>query len=99
MHLLRQKEAMVVLFVYGTLMPVRVMELIRHWKLQEKEHAAVILQATPELEPQYVQLLESWEPIFSQTAQYTNQWLDDWVPYPSRLPSHIEQNVDALVDA
>jgi len=33
-----------VLFVYGTLMPIRVMELVRHWKLQEKEHAAVILQ-------------------------------------------------------
>ncbi|WP_369688948.1 Fe-Mn family superoxide dismutase [Bacillus sp. FJAT-26390] len=90
---------MVVLFVYGTLMPVRVMELVRHWKLQEKEHAAVILQATPELESQYVELLESWDPIFSQTAHYTNQWLDDWVPYPTRLPSHIEQTVDALVDA
>lgn len=87
------------LFVYGTLMPIRVMELIRHWKLQEKEHAAVIVQAAPELERQYVQLLKSWEPIFSQTALYTNQWLDEWLPFPSRLPSHVEQSVEALVDA
>jgi Fe-Mn family superoxide dismutase len=90
---------MVVLFVYGTLMPIRVMELIRHWKLQEKEHASVIVQAAPELERQYVQLLKSWEPIFSQTALYTNQWLDEWLPFPSRLPSHVEQSVEALVDA
>jgi len=88
-----------VLFVYGTLMPIRVMELIRHWKLQEKEHASVIVQAAPELERQYVQLLKSWEPIFSQTALYTNQWLDEWLPFPSRLPSHVEQSVEALVDA
>lgn len=87
------------LFVYGTLMPVRVMELIRHWKLQEKEHAAVILQAAPELERQYVQLLKSWEPVFSHTAHYTNQWLDEWLPFPSRFPSHTEQTVEALVDA
>lgn len=87
------------LFVYGTLMPIRVMELIRHWKLQEKEHAAVIVQAAPELDRQYVQLLKSWEPIFSQTAHYTNQWLDEWLPFPSRLPSHVEQSVEALVDA
>ncbi|HTG70557.1 MAG TPA: Fe-Mn family superoxide dismutase [Candidatus Udaeobacter sp.] len=87
------------LFVYGTLMPIRVMELIRHWKLQEKEHASVIVQAAPELERQYVQLLKSWEPIFSQTALYTNQWLDEWLPFPSRLPSHVEQSVEALVDA
>ncbi len=90
---------MVVLFVYGTLMPVRVIEFVRHWKLQEKEHAAVILQAAPELEPQYVQLLQSWEPVFSHTAQYTNQWLDDWLPFPSRLPQHVEESVDALIDA
>ncbi|KRE22752.1 Fe-Mn family superoxide dismutase [Paenibacillus sp. Soil522] len=87
------------LFVYGTLMPIRVMELIRHWKLQEKEHAAVIVQAAPELKRQYVQLLQSWEPIFSQTAHYTNQWLDEWLPFPSHLPSHVEQSVEALVDA
>lgn len=86
------------LFVYGTLMPVRVIELIRHWKLQEKEHAAVILQASPEMERQYVQLLQSWEPVFTHTAHYTNQWLEEWLPYPTRLPSYVEQTIEALVD-
>jgi Fe-Mn family superoxide dismutase len=90
---------MLVLFVYGTLMPVRVIEFIRHWKLQEKEHAAVILQAAPDLEPQYVQLLQSWEPVFSHTAHYTNQWLDDWLPFPARLPSQVEESIDSLIDA
>lgn len=89
---------MVVLFVYGTLMPVRVMELVRHWKLQEKEHIAVILQAAPEMERQYVQLLQAWEPVFTNTAQYTNQWLDEWLPIPSRLPSYMEQTIEAVVE-
>lgn len=87
------------LFVYGSLMPVRVMELIRHWKMQEKEHTAVILQSAPELDRQYVQLLQSWEPVFSHTAHYATQWLDEWLPYPSRLPAHVEQTVEGLVDA
>lgn len=87
------------LFVYGTLMPVRVIELIRHWKQQEQEHAAVILQSFPELDRQYVQLLQSWEPVFSQTAHYTNQWLEEWLPTRYRLPSYVEQTVEALVDA
>ncbi|CAM4506851.1 Fe-Mn family superoxide dismutase [Paenibacillus endophyticus] len=87
------------LFVYGALMPVRVMELIRHWKLQEKEHAAFIMQASPELEPQYVQLIQSWEPVFSQTAHYTNQRLDEWLPYPTRLPAYVEQTIESLIDA
>lgn len=90
---------MAVLFVYGTLMPIRVMELIRHWKMQEKEHTAVILQAAPGLERQYIQLLQSWEPVFSHTAHYANQWLDEWLPYPSRLPTHAEQTVESLIDA
>lgn len=80
-------------------MPVRVIEFIRHWKLQEKEHAAVILQAAPELEPQYVQLLQSWEPVFSHTAHYTNQWLDDWLPFPARLPAQVAESVESLIDA
>ncbi|WP_138755829.1 Fe-Mn family superoxide dismutase [Paenibacillus sinopodophylli] len=87
------------LFVYGALMPVRVMELIRQWKLQEKEHAAVIRQASPEMEQQYAQLLQAWEPVFSQTAQYTHQRLDEWLPYPTRLPSYVDQTVDSLVQA
>ncbi|MBD2871243.1 Fe-Mn family superoxide dismutase [Paenibacillus arenilitoris] len=87
------------LFVYGTLMPVRVMELVRHWKMQELEHNAVILQAEPELDERYTQLLQSWEPVFSHTAQYASQWLDEWLPYSYRLPAHIDQTLDSLVEA
>lgn len=86
------------LFIYGALMPVRVMELVRHWKMQESEHTAVILQAAPMMEREYVQMLQSWEPIFSNTVYYTNQWLDSWLTLPVRMPPHAEQTVDALID-
>ncbi|MCA0758667.1 DUF2935 domain-containing protein [Paenibacillus sp. N4] len=85
------------LFVYGSLMPVRVMEMVRQWKMQEKEHNSMIMQAAPRLERQYIQLLEAWEPIFVRTSDYASEWLDEWQAYPSRLPKNAEKNVDTVV--
>ncbi|MGO4540088.1 Fe-Mn family superoxide dismutase [Paenibacillus sp. 2TAB19] len=86
------------LFIYGKLMPVRAMELVRHWKMQEKEHNAVILLSAPLLDHQYAGLLQSWEPVFAGTVHYANQWLESWHPYPARLPEQAELTVEALID-
>ncbi|MNZ69024.1 Superoxide dismutase [Mn/Fe] [compost metagenome] len=85
------------LFIYGPLMPVRVMEFIQHWKVQEREHAAVILQSAPDLNRQYVQLLQAWEPIFANTAHYASQWLNNRLAHPAR-PGQEEQVISSLID-
>ncbi|UUZ90883.1 hypothetical protein LJK87_34480 [Paenibacillus sp. P25] len=49
------------LYVYGSLMPLRPLEEIRFWKMQEKEHTVVIRELVPALEPPYAALLRQWE--------------------------------------
>lgn len=60
--------------VYGPLMPLRMLEEIRFWKTQEREHTQVIRALTPNLEPEYVKLMEQWEAVLAKT-EYTSQQL------------------------
>lgn len=55
------------LFVYGPYLPVRILEEIRFWKGQEKEHTEVIKAIVPNLEVCYVKLLDDWEKVFAAT--------------------------------
>ncbi|MDQ1911586.1 DUF2935 domain-containing protein [Paenibacillus sp. GD4] len=64
------------LYVYGALMPLRVLEEIRFWKMQEREHTVVIRTLVPNLEPAYAALLEKWEQVFAQTETAAQQWIE-----------------------
>ncbi|MNO30066.1 Superoxide dismutase [Mn/Fe] [compost metagenome] len=63
------------LFVYGPYLPVRILEEIRFWKGQEKEHTDVIQAIVPSLEPNYVQLLNEWKKVFAETEEAANRLL------------------------
>ncbi|MNO52919.1 Superoxide dismutase [Mn/Fe] [compost metagenome] len=63
------------LFVYGPYLPVRILEEIRFWKGQEKEHTDVIQAIVPGLEPNYVQLLNEWKKVFAETEEAANRLL------------------------
>lgn len=63
-------------YIYGSLMPVRVLEEIVFWKKQEREHIEVILAIVPQLEPEYVQVLREWEPVFTKTEEAASAWLE-----------------------
>ncbi|MDP5275013.1 Fe-Mn family superoxide dismutase [Chengkuizengella axinellae] len=62
--------------VYGSLMPLRILEEIRFWKMQEKEHTVVIRELAPELEEQYVKLLQEWEIVFAKMESTAQQWIE-----------------------
>ncbi len=64
------------LYVYGALMPLRVLEEIRFWKMQEKEHTVVIRELVPTLEPQFVLLMQQWEGVFAQTEAVSGQLIE-----------------------
>lgn len=64
------------LFVYGSLMPLRLLEEIRFWKTQEKEHTVVIRELVPDLEPPFVKLLQQWEIVFAETEAAAVQWIE-----------------------
>lgn len=64
------------LYVYGPLMPVRILEEIIFWKTQENEHTAVIQAIIPQLEEPYVKLLNEWAIVFGATEEAARQLLN-----------------------
>lgn len=64
------------LYVYGPMLPVRILEEIVFWKTQEKEHTEVIKAIIPKLEEPYVKLLDEWAVVFGATEQVAQQLLN-----------------------
>ena len=64
------------LYVYGPLMPVRILEEIVFGKTQEKEHTAVIVAIIPGLEEPYVKLLDKWAVVFGATESAARMLLE-----------------------
>ncbi|GIP41080.1 hypothetical protein J31TS4_43600 [Paenibacillus sp. J31TS4] len=85
------------LTVYGALMPLRVLEEIRFWKMQEKEHTEVIRALVPNLEPEYVRLLKEWEPVFAQTENTAVQYIEAVVRTPGSLSPYMQTQVEQLM--
>ena len=61
------------LMIYGHLMPLRMLEEIRFWKMKEKEHAAMIRELYPLLEPEYAHLMGQWESVFGHMENEAGQ--------------------------
>ncbi|MDF2717985.1 MAG: superoxide dismutase [Paenibacillus sp.] len=85
------------LYVYGSLMPLRLLEEIRFWKTQEKEHTVVIRELVPNLEPQYVKLLQQWESVFAQTEATAGQWIEAVIRSNGAVGPELWRQVDALL--
>ncbi|WP_141336343.1 Fe-Mn family superoxide dismutase [Paenibacillus sp. tmac-D7] len=85
------------LYVYGALMPLRVLEEIRFWKMQEKEHTVVIRELVPTLEPPYIQLLEQWESVFARTEAAAGQWIEAIIRSPAHIPPYTDAKVNELL--
>lgn len=85
------------LFVYGSFMPLRVLEEICFWKMQEMEHTVVIRQIVPNLEQPYVELLKAWEPIFARTEKIAQRVLQTALICPTDLSPAIAKQTDALL--
>lgn len=63
------------LFIYGAQLPVRLLEEIRYWKHQERKHTVFIKAAVPDLEPDYVKMLDQWADVFSDTEKAADELL------------------------
>ncbi|MBT2291798.1 DUF2935 domain-containing protein [Paenibacillus albidus] len=70
------------LYVYGPLLPVRILEEIVFWKTQENEHTEVIKAIVPKLEQPYVKLLDEWAPVLAGTEQAARQLLEASISTP-----------------
>jgi len=84
---------------YGHLLPLRILEEIRFWKEQEKEHTIVIRALVPDLEPSYVKLLEEWEAVFENSERVANQLLKQLLPGTHPPAPYIIRCIEQLVAA
>ncbi|NUU75628.1 Fe-Mn family superoxide dismutase [Paenibacillus xylanilyticus] len=82
---------------YGPLLPLRILEEIRFWKEQEKEHTLVIRALVPELEPSYVKLLEEWAATFENSEKVANQLLKQLLPGTHPPAPYMIRCVEQLV--
>lgn len=87
------------LHIYGTLMPLRVLEEIRFWKMQEREHTIVIRELAPALEAPYVALMQQWEGTFGQTEAAAQQWIETLVRLPPPVSPYINGRIQELMQA
>ena len=86
------------LYVYGPLMPVRILEEIIFWKTQEMEHTAVIKAIIPNLEERYVKLLDEWAVVFGATEEAARLLLNSALyPAVSNNPEILEAEVRSLL--
>jgi Fe-Mn family superoxide dismutase len=87
------------LYVYGPLMPLRVLEEVRFWKNQEKEHTTVIRELLPNLEEKYVRLMKEWEHVFARTEAKAQEWIEAVIRSPLPVDPAIVAQIRSLVHA
>lgn len=84
------------LAVYDALTPLRILEEIRFWKRQEKEHTIVIREIASNLEPVYVSVLKEWESVFAKTELEAELLLEAALHSPEGITPNIRINIEKL---
>ncbi len=84
-------------YYYGDKMPLRILDEGEFWKHQEAEHTDVIRALVPNLEPQFVQALKSWEQALSRTQATFVQYIETLVRSGPNLNPQFYSQVMQLV--
>lgn len=85
------------LFVYGSKMPLRLLEEIHQWKLSEKEHTALIREMTTNLESDYCKILLEWELLFAKTEEAARGWIDVALKMPEDTYEELYPQIEYLI--
>ncbi len=84
------------LIIYGSLMPLRMLEEIRFWKLYEVEALLLIRKLTPSLEPTYAHLLTEWESVLNQTGSTAEKYIDHLLSTTKLISSSSHMKIENL---
>jgi len=85
-------------FYYGEKMPLRVLDEVEFWKMQEAEHTVVIRELVPNLEPPFVQGLQEWEQALAQTNAAAVRFIETNVRSKGHISPELHHEVMKLVD-
>ncbi|MFD2168681.1 DUF2935 domain-containing protein [Tumebacillus lipolyticus] len=80
-------------FAYGDRMPLRILDEVQFWKLQEAEHTVVIRQMVPQLERTFVEALERWENALSQTHAQVERYIESLVRLGHRVSKELQEQI------
>jgi len=78
-------------YFYDERMILRALDETEFWKLQETEHTIVIRVAVPDLENEYVNQLQNYEQIFSQTRAAATRYTEAALRSDFQPGSQLEQ--------
>jgi hypothetical protein len=84
-------------FYYGDKMPLRVLDEIEFWKLQEAEHTVVIRELVANLEEEFRTSLQNWEQSLSETHARTRRFIETLNRSGHHIDSQVSQQVTKLV--
>lgn len=84
-------------FYYQEQMPLRILDEGEFWKHQEAEHTEVIRALTPNLEPQFVDALASWEQALSRTQAVFVSYIETVIRSDNKMTREMNEQVYQLV--
>jgi hypothetical protein len=84
-------------FYYGDKMPLRVLDEIEFWKLQEAEHTVVIRELVDNLEEEFQSSLKNWEQSLSETHARARRFIETLNRSGHHIDVEVSQQVTQLV--
>lgn len=84
-------------FYYGDKMPLRILDEGDFWKHQESEHTDVIRALVPNLEPPFVEALQTWGQALAQTQAVFVRYIEAVVRSGDSVSPEIYKQVYQLV--
>lgn len=84
-------------FYYDDKMPLRILDEGEFWKHQEAEHTDVIQALTPNLEPQFVEMLQQWGQALSRTQADFVRYIEAVIRSGHYIPPAMVQQIMQLV--
>lgn len=84
-------------FYYGDKMPLRVLDEIEFWKLQEAEHTVVIRELVDNLEEQFRTSLQDWEQSLSKTHARSKRFIETLNRSGHHINPEVSQKITKLM--
>jgi hypothetical protein len=85
-------------FYYGDKTFFRVLDEAEFWKLQETEHTVVIRTIAPDLEDEYVEQLQNWEKVLSQTQATAVRYVEAVIRSGSHISPQLERQIMQFIN-
>jgi hypothetical protein len=85
-------------FYYGDKTFLRVLDEAEFWKHQETEHTVVIRTIAPNLEDEYVEQLQNWEQVFSQTQATAVRYVEAVIRSGSHISPQLQRQIMQFIN-